>query len=508
MASKKITNSPTVKAVESKKAEELDFGSVTLPGLYIGDEINKSDTLMTAIGVLRECLKYKSLNDAREVLSSLPITISFDEIIELDLDWQHRQQILNPRAKTLQEAIAIAEKCVEKLLIASMTSEVIPPDTTSKSDYEDEILAQMIRTGKVIMLQGGTGVGKTQKARAAVKQAGINPDPAAGEFAYFSMPTLAPEDFVGIPSPDPNDDHLFHYRHLRAVSTAKVLMFDEINRAHPKIINGIMQLMLEFRINDQAFPNLKAIICACNPPEDGNFTGVDELDDAIRQRIDCFIDVKNRPDKGILARVLGKDGFSTEESDEIANILVNWWSELNDDQKKACNPRRLEKLGRLYIDNINVKYGIDERKCIMPVEKLMLMLSKIEFLNLQMLVSEPDRVEAMLNSPNQQEASDARFRLRELLQVMKARGLSKKFVKIAHLVNYLDRDMLPSMERDRSLMGFINRSLKKYATDEESERWHAAIEARIAGREALDSKIKKIASHLFESQNDPDAIPL
>jgi len=48
-----------------------------------------------------------------------------------------------------------------------------------------------------------------------------------------------------------------------------MLFFDELNRAHPKVLNAVFELVQFRSINGDKLPRLQCVIAAINPPGAG-----------------------------------------------------------------------------------------------------------------------------------------------------------------------------------------------------------------------------------------------
>lgn len=471
-------------------------------GLFIhGGVESTSRKVINAIASLRSVLRMPTVESTRQVLMTLPTTITLDDIIEYEQEWCQKNN--KPFKFTTQDALERAQEAANQLATHDVKAEVISPEAIDADASEIAEYAQMVRAGGTVMFYGPTGCGKTAKARAAFKAAGLT------KVAYYSMPTLAPEDFAGIPSPDPKNDHLFFYRMLSGITDCEGMILDETNRAHPKILNAIMQLMLERRINDMDFPSLKSIILCINPPDAGDYIGTEELDQAVRERIDYFIEIPNRPSASILAKLFAENPTLPPQPEErfaeVANIIVDWFNTLSDAMKKMVNARRLEKLGIAHFHGINLHVAVDKAKdgSGVPVDRLVKMLKSLDVLTLDYLRNHTDEVEAVMAAGGQA-AADYEYRFIELVKHMHRRGMKKDIVKVGHLFNYVAKDKLPNPDRERSFWGFITRAYKTNATPEEYENFKSSMEARARGTEAVKAKIARIGQQV--SQPDPTAV--
>lgn len=188
-----------------------------------------------------------------------------------------------------------------------------------------------------VLLIGLHGVGKTAAVLDLCKEKGL-------KLKYYSCSTLDPyTDLVGVPDPVTGEDGLRELQMVRPreVDEAEILFFDELNRAHPKVLNAVLEIIQFRSINGERLPNLKMIWAAINPP--GQEYQVEELDPALVDRFDVFEDVAARPSVDYLA--------SRGIRPSIAKALVAWWNDQNKNRRNPAEqitPRRLEKIGVVY----------------------------------------------------------------------------------------------------------------------------------------------------------------
>ena len=201
-----------------------------------------------------------------------------------------------------------------------------------------------------VLLEGPHGVGKTQMVRSEAERLGLN-------LKYYSAATLDPwADLVGVPVPtSTNAAETDGARHLefirpRAVDSAQIIFFDELNRSHPRVQNAVMEI-LQFRtLNGESLPNLECVWAAINPPDDGYYD-VTDLDPALTDRFAVHLAVSAVPSIDYYCEI----GIPTN----VASALVAWWhGDLDAELRRFISPRRLEYIGR------NIGFGIDLRFCI------------------------------------------------------------------------------------------------------------------------------------------------
>lgn len=195
-----------------------------------------------------------------------------------------------------------------------------------------KILETYIDNGFNILLQGKHGVGKTALLNQACEGLGLN-------LKYYSASSLDPyTDLVGIPEfiTTESGERVIRSVRPQEINEAEVVFFDELNRADPKVLNAVFELIQFRSINGEKLPNLKCVVAAQNPP-DGDYT-VDSLDPALADRFQICIDIKPEVSLNYLKTVL---------QDDTAEALVRWHK---DHGKKAdyVSPRRIEMIGNVW----------------------------------------------------------------------------------------------------------------------------------------------------------------
>lgn len=195
-----------------------------------------------------------------------------------------------------------------------------------------------IGAGLNVAITGVHGVGKTAKLKEAVNQLGYS-------MKYYSAATLDPyTDLTGIPVPD-IENRVVHYFRPKGIEDADVIFFDEFNRADPKTLNTLLEIILERAVNGEKLDKLKAVVVAMNPVTDEYTT--DEIDHAILDRFDVFLTAEPEIELGYFVKKFG---------DRVGKAAVELW---NDNQKRHLatkktaaagnqtayiSPRRMEKI--------------------------------------------------------------------------------------------------------------------------------------------------------------------
>lgn len=186
-----------------------------------------------------------------------------------------------------------------------------------------------------VMLIGTHGIGKSTVVKAIAEKLGMR-------FKYYSSSTLDPfAELIGIPVPDKERKTIDFYR-PHDLEDAEFIFFDELNRAHPRVLNTVLEIIQFHSINGTPLKNLKMVWAAINPP--GDDYQVEELDPALVDRFHIYI--KMQPQVYI-------PYMKTKMSTEIAVCLRDWWSDdMDDEQRRIITPRRLEYIGILIEKNI------------------------------------------------------------------------------------------------------------------------------------------------------------
>ena len=203
----------------------------------------------------------------------------------------------------------------------------------------DALLDFWIDNNFNVKMEGRRGTGKTTMITKAFDRKF-----GEGKWRYFSAPTMDPwVDFVGVPektkSPKGNDCIRLVRPEEFADDEVYALFFDELNRAKPKVIDAVMELIQFKSINGRKFKNLRTVWCATNPhvhdgDEDEEYM-VEALDPAHVDRFHIHVTTDY---------ALNED-FFYEKFPEYAETAIAWWNNLGRKNQKMQNkvsPRRLE----------------------------------------------------------------------------------------------------------------------------------------------------------------------
>ncbi|MAG26442.1 hypothetical protein CMI47_12905 [Candidatus Pacearchaeota archaeon] len=186
------------------------------------------------------------------------------------------------------------------------------------------------------IIVGSHGIGKTYMVQEIAQELNLN-------LGYWSASTMDPYiDLVGVPYPDKDTGRL-RFAQRDDIFNMEFLFFDELNRAHLKVRNSILELIQFKRINGVKLPKLKMVWAAINPPTEEY--QVDDLDPALRDRFHVHIELAPTP---------CVDFLKTKMKNETAEFIYNWWNQLGQDDKEKVTPRRLEYLGMCYDTGISV----------------------------------------------------------------------------------------------------------------------------------------------------------
>jgi hypothetical protein len=194
-----------------------------------------------------------------------------------------------------------------------------------------------------VMLVGRHGIGKTTIVKELAQNLNY-------KFKYYSASTLDPfSDLVGIPVPDIKNKRLDFIK-PEDLKDAEFIFFDELNRAHPKVLNAVLEIIQFKSVNGEKLNNLKMVWAAINPP--GEEYDVEDLDPALVDRFHAFIKMKPEINLTYMSKVLGK---------ELSRALHDWWNnDLDDKQRNLLSPRRMEYIGLMIKDNIDYRDAVPQ----------------------------------------------------------------------------------------------------------------------------------------------------
>lgn len=208
--------------------------------------------------------------------------------------------------------------------------------STDRNNISVGLLKSYMGNDLNILISGPAGTGKTTMLKAAAEELGL-------KMKYYETPTLDPfTDLVGIPVPNKKTETIKYFR-PHDIDSAEVLFFDEINRADPRVLNAVFEIIQFKTINGEPLPNLRVVVAAMNP-NDGDYT-VDQLDVALQDRFDIFLAAMPRIDMAY---------FTKKYNREVASAVAQWWGEVDrnyrTNRESSTNravyisPRRMDKI--------------------------------------------------------------------------------------------------------------------------------------------------------------------
>lgn len=204
-------------------------------------------------------------------------------------------------------------------------------------ELRQEKLDFWCRNGLNVLFIGAAGVGKTARVKETFERNKLR-------YKYFSAATMDPfVDFVGVPKVVKDEDGKEYLDYIlpKDMRDGKIeaIFMDELNRAHKKVINAVMELIQFKSINGKPFPNLKVVWAAINPEDGEDVYHVTPLDKAQAGRFEVHVNVPFKPDR---------DWFAKKYGEHLAKAALDWWTQLPDPQKNLVDPRRLEYALRIY----------------------------------------------------------------------------------------------------------------------------------------------------------------
>lgn len=215
------------------------------------------------------------------------------------------------------------------------------------------LIPMLTKENARIYVTGIHGTGKTGVATAALDQIGA-------PYAIVNCSTMDPYlHVIGVPAPTIDPDtkkqklELLRPEHLQG---AHYIIFDEITRGAPALLNALFEIVQTGRINGEPLPNLKGIIATGNPANGEYYT--EELDPAFEDRFTYYFDVD--PECAI-------SYFRKKHGHHLGAAAVTLWREYekarqdsSDENKPAyISPRRMDML----VTNFKHQPTIDRLRC-------------------------------------------------------------------------------------------------------------------------------------------------
>ncbi len=206
-------------------------------------------------------------------------------------------------------------------------------------------LHKYLDIGYNVLFKGEHGIGKTAIIKQVFEKAGL-------KWAYFSASTLDPwTDLIGVPKeiPNPNDPGSnvlgFIRPELFQNDQIEAIFFDELNRANPKVLNAIMELIQFKSINGFKLKNLKVVWAAINPDDAKGTYSVEYLDPAQIDRFHVQIDLRTDVDTD----------YFKKKYPHIAAPVIQWWQEMPADIRKEVSPRRLDYIADALMNQCRIE---------------------------------------------------------------------------------------------------------------------------------------------------------
>jgi len=228
----------------------------------------------------------------------------------------------------------------------------------AKTDEIYERLKFYAAQNKNVLLIGQAGVGKTTMVKALAQEMNL-------ELKYYSASTLDPwADLVGIPVPNQERDNITFIR-PQDINRAEIVFFDELNRAHSKVQDAVLEIVQYHSINGEPLPHLRMCWAAINPPNDDKYH-VSDMDIVLTDRFHVQIEVPVCISKAYFMR----QGYKKD----VVNACVGWWSNLNVEQRQKISPRRLEYMIQLAEINPDCLIDIVPWEVVVPINLLQQML--------------------------------------------------------------------------------------------------------------------------------------
>lgn len=167
-------------------------------------------------------------------------------------------------------------------------------------------LAFYVERNLNVLFEGERGVGKTSVIYKTFNEANLR-------VKYFSAPTMDPwTDLVGVPSTVVRSDGKEVLRMIPPEDFADdkydAIFIDELNRAPPKVLDALMELIQFKTINGKPY-NIKMIWAAINPyDENNNDYNVEPLDKALKDRFQIHIKFPYNVDESFFKKNHGDTG--------------------------------------------------------------------------------------------------------------------------------------------------------------------------------------------------------
>jgi len=233
-----------------------------------------------------------------------------------------------------------------------------------------------------VLLRGECGTGKTHMVLDVAKNKGYR-------LKYFSASTLDPfADLVGIPAPT---NGKLKYLRSDDINEAEFMFFDELNRAHKRVMNAVFEIIQFKSLNGEILPNLKMVWAAVNPWDSDSYQ-TEKLDPALLDRFPIQIDIPYD---------VNANYFESKYDPASSIVCYEWWNSLSDSLKASCSPRRLDYITESIFNNMSLTY-INPFDVKLPIKQLSDSIStarcSVKFSD---IVKEKDKFKEILSSSKQ-----------------------------------------------------------------------------------------------------------
>jgi MoxR-like ATPase len=288
------------------------------------------------------------------------------------------------------------------------------------------------------------------------------------QLKYFSASTLDPfADLVGIPFPVTDGDRKrLEFVRPDSVNNAELLFFDELNRAHPRVLNAVFELIQFRSINGEPLPHLRSVIAAINPGNAGY--QVSELDPGLVDRFHLYLVFDGNPER---------DWFIEQFGRRVGRVLVDWFhAGLDEKQRAAVSNRRLEYIGRA------LRSGLSPGLAVPPDTKLPLddlvrrLKEEPDLPDLEDFVADPAKYRAAVSTDY-----EIASRFLEVLPMMKP---IEKF-KVRDLLPRLFPEVLATIPIK---CGFVTKKMldavRAFGSEQELEVYTAELNGKLAAASA------------------------
>lgn len=292
-------------------------------------------------------------------------------------------------------------------------------------------LEKCLDNGFNVLLEGSHGLGKTAIIKAVFESRNLR-------WKYFSASTMDPWiDFIGVPKTVlRNGKDVLELIKPKEFENDEIeaIFFDEFNRAPPKVINAVMELIQFKSINGKKFNNLKVVWAAINPYDEEGTYSVEQLDPATRDRFHIQIKIPLELDTSYLIKTHG----------ELSRPFIKWWGELPKELKMQVSPRRLDYAIQVH------NAGCDLRDVLVPTSNVKKLEDYIKEMNRGLEIMD------LLQKTDKE--LQTFFTLENTIRYGQQIVESKKFI---HLLKYFHKDFVESNIQKKNGSNIKNKLIKE-----------------------------------------------